>query len=151
MTFFVFAEVMDKRYSQSLGEKMTDVVAAIQSAIEIVGRLRTLSKKVEEAEFKMLLADLSSDLAEAKLEVANLKFELADMKQHLQAAESKLQQRESLRPILMDGAYSFDGDTGHYCTACFDTKDKKVRLTRLPPDFCDLGKWQCPACQAILN
>ncbi|MFZ2634337.1 MAG: hypothetical protein WA081_18495 [Desulfosalsimonadaceae bacterium] len=130
---------------------MTDIVAAIQSAIEIVGRLRALSRKVEDAEFKMLLADLSGDLADAKLEMANLKFELAEAKQRLQAAESKLQQRETLKPMLTDGAYSFDGDAGHYCTACFDTKGQKVRLTSLPPDFRDFGKWECPACKAILN
>ncbi len=50
-----------------------DVVATLQNAIEIAGKLRTLSKKVEDADFKMLLADLSNELADAKLAVANLK------------------------------------------------------------------------------
>ena len=56
---------------------MLEAVQALQSSIEIVGRLRSLSKKIEDAEFKMLLADLSSGLGDAKLEVANLKVELA--------------------------------------------------------------------------
>ncbi len=130
---------------------MTDIASAIQSAIEIVGRLRALSRKIEDAEFKMLLADLSGDLADAKLEVANLKFELAEAKQQLLDSESKAKLREAEVPSIVDGAYSFKGGQGPYCTACFDTKSQKVRLTTLPPTFQDFGKWQCPACQAILG
>lgn len=60
-----------------------DVFAAIQSAIEIAGKLRDLSKKVEDADFKMLLVDLSDKLADAKLEVATLKADLAEAKMSL--------------------------------------------------------------------
>lgn len=62
---------------------MPDVVAAIQSAIEIAGRLRSLSKKIEDAEFKMLLAELSESLADTKLEVADLKMQLASAKEEI--------------------------------------------------------------------
>ena len=57
-----------------------DIVAAIQNSIEIVGKLRALAKKVQDADFKMLVADLSNELADAKLEVATLKAELAEAK-----------------------------------------------------------------------
>ena len=36
---------------------MVDAVQAIQSAIEMASRLRTLSKKLQDAEFQMLLVD----------------------------------------------------------------------------------------------
>jgi len=57
-----------------------DLVATIQNSIEIASKLRALSKKVEDADFKMLVADLSNELADAKLEVANLKGALAEAK-----------------------------------------------------------------------
>lgn len=130
---------------------MTDVVSVIQSAIEIVGRLRALSKKIEDAEFKMLLADLSGELADAKLEVANLKIELAKLKEQHQEQASALARRDNEKPILCEGAYQFEGDTGFFCTACYDTRQQKVRVTALPRSFKRLGKWQCPSCQAVLN
>jgi hypothetical protein len=130
---------------------MVDVVATIQNAVEIVGKLRSLSKKVEEAEFKMLLADLSNELADAKLEVANLKSELANLKEQNNELATLLSKRENERPILCEGAYQFEGDTGLFCTACYDTKKQKVRVTALPSVFSDMGSWQCPSCQAILS
>jgi len=54
-----------------------DVIAALQNSIEIAGKLRALAKKVEDADLKMLVADLLNELADAKLEVATLKEELA--------------------------------------------------------------------------
>jgi len=74
---------------------MVDVVQAIQSAIEIVGRLRNLSKKIDEAEFRMLLADLSGDLADAKVEVAALKVEIARLTEQNQELAARLAQRAS--------------------------------------------------------
>lgn len=129
---------------------MADVVAAIQSAIDIVAKLRALSKKVEDAEFKMLLADLSGDLADAKLEVANLKIGLAQAREENQKQAMLLAQRTLAAPTVSDGAYKFDGEEGLFCTACFDTKQQKVRVTPLTGSFRTFGKWTCPSCKATL-
>lgn len=130
---------------------MTDVVTAIQTAIEIVGKLRTLSKKVEDVEFKMLLADLSGELADAKLEVANLKMELAKAKEQLQQKLELLERKETEKPTLCEGAYQFPDDPGFFCTSCYDTKKQRVRVTALSGPFSNFGKWQCPSCKAVLG
>ncbi len=57
-----------------------DALLALQTSIDIVGKLRSLSKKVQDAEFRMLVADLSNALADAKLDLAALKEELAESK-----------------------------------------------------------------------
>lgn len=130
---------------------MSDVVMAIQSAIEIVSKLRALSKKIEDAEFKMLLADLSGELADAKLEVADLKMELAKTKEQLQEESERLNRKETEKPTLCEGAYQFHDDSGFFCTACYDTKKQKVRVTALTGPFAGLGTWQCPSCNAVLS
>ena len=96
-----------------------DILAALQNSIEIAGKLRALSKKVEDADFKMLVADLYSQLADAKLDAANLKTELADArtlalkelqgqldqsKQENEALRSRLQTTEDEVGILNDQA-----------------------------------------------
>ena len=126
---------------------MSEVLGAIQSAIDIVGKLRDLSKKIENAEIKMLLADLSNDLADAKLEVANLKVELAKYKEELHEKTSLLENGELEKHIVCEGAYQFKDDPGFFCTACYDTKRLRVRVTALQPPFSTFGKWECRACQ----
>ncbi|MBQ0961964.1 hypothetical protein KAK06_23705 [Ideonella sp. 4Y11] len=127
-----------------------DVLATIQNAIEIAGKLRNLSKKIEDAEFRMLVADLSGDLADAKLEVADLKLRLAQSLEESRQLNERLEQRDASKPTLSDGAYKFEGEDGLFCTACFDTLAKKVRVTPLTGAFKTFGKWRCPSCKATL-
>lgn len=82
-----------------------DVIAALQNSIEIAGKLRALAKKAEDADFRMLVADLSNELADAKLEVAGLKEELAGARtslfKDLQAELKNLkEENESIRAQL---------------------------------------------------
>ena len=54
-----------------------DILATLNHSISLVSRLREISKNLSEAEFKNLLADLSSELADAKIHIAELKTQLA--------------------------------------------------------------------------
>jgi hypothetical protein len=128
-----------------------DVIASVQNAIEIVGKLRALSKKIEDAEFKMLLADLSSDLADTKIEIAELKTQLAKQLEENIQLRKLLEQRVAAKPTISDGAYRFEDEEGLFCTACYDTKGLKVRVAPLSPSFRAFGKWKCPACGAKLG
>ncbi|WP_018233694.1 hypothetical protein [Thioalkalivibrio thiocyanodenitrificans] len=128
---------------------MVDVVASVQNALDILGKLRTLAKKIENAEFSMLLADLSSELADAKLEVSELKTKLASANEEKHKLAALLASRASGKPTLHEGVYQFEGEEGLFCTACFDTQEKKVRVTALTGPFKTFGKWECPSCKAV--
>ena len=125
---------------------MVDVVQVLQASIEIVGKLRTLNKKASEADFKMLLADLTSALGDAKLEAANLKIEVAELKNENEQLAKSLQQRSESEPELDEGAYVFGDDNRHYCTACYDLSGRKVLVKELTGHWTTFGKWECPAC-----
>lgn len=127
---------------------MSEVLSAIQAAIDIVSKLRSLSKKVENAEIKMLLADLSNELADAKLEMANLKNLLAQETEKSTKLSALLSAENTPKPKVKEGVYEFENEEGLFCTACFDAKDKKVRLQNMPRDFLFAGKWTCPVCKA---
>lgn len=127
-----------------------DVIAGIQTALEITGKLRELSKKVQDADFSMLLADLSMQLADTKLEVANLKTELAKEKDEKEALAKRLSNKGDTKPTLVDGGYKFEGDDALYCTGCFDSEQKKIRLGASPGAFAGtFGKWRCPICKTF--
>jgi hypothetical protein len=124
-----------------------EVIESIQAAISVVSKLRELSKKLENAEIKMLIADLSNDLADAKLHAANVKSEMADLKAELTDIKQQALLRSSAKPRFDDGGYHFEGEDGHFCTGCYDSKGQKIRLSRMARDFEVFGKWECPVCK----
>ena len=126
-----------------------DIIAGIQNALAIVGRLRELGKTIEDAEFKKMLADLSNELADAKLEAANLKIELARLTDENQSLFDRLNTKETLKPEFVDGGYRFPGHDGLYCTGCFDSKGEKIRLGEAPNNFRSFGHWRCPVCKTF--
>lgn len=130
---------------------MIEAIQAIQTSIEIVGKLRELAKKVGDADFKMLLADLFSELGDAKLETANLKSELASLRQENSDLKQRLEQRDNSKAIYADSVYRFEGEDGHFCTSCYDTGQRKIRVSPLTGPFKAIGKWQCPACKATFG
>ena len=128
-----------------------DIVNSLQNAISIAGKLRDLSKKIEDADFRMYWADLSNELAEAKLEAANLKIELAKLTTRCYELEQKTLQVSSDRPTLSDGVYKFENDAGQYCTACFNLHSKKVQVTSVDMKISAFGKWRCPSCKSMFK
>jgi phosphoribosylaminoimidazole-succinocarboxamide synthase len=56
-----------------------DIISSVSTSVELLKRLREISKNIEEAEFKNLLADLSCELADIKLEVAGLKEKIVTL------------------------------------------------------------------------
>ena len=73
----------------------------------------------------MLLADLSNDLADAKIEAANLKIALAAYQEENDSLKKSLNHKLTQFPTLSEGAYKFNNEEGLFCTACFDTAQKK--------------------------
>ena len=132
-----------------IGEIHMDIIAGIQNALAIVGKLRELGKTVEDAEFKMMLADLSNELADEKLEAANLKMEIARLSTENQSLTDRLNTKETVRPVFADGGYRFPGDDGLYCTGCFDSRGEKIRLGQSPIAFQSHGHWRCPVCKTF--
>lgn len=126
-----------------------DVVTLIQQALEASTKLRELSKKVGDADFKMVLAELHSALADAKLESVEIKMRLAAAQEQLLDLQQQLQSKQHDKPqVTAEGTYNFEGETGDFCTGCWDVRHLKVRLSLMPADLHFGGKWRCPSCRA---
>jgi len=128
-----------------------DIVASLASAIDITKKLRELGKKVSEADFKMMLADLTDALGDAKLEAANLKMQLAEARESIQTLKDESAKRAEEIPELHDHAYVFGDRSRHYCTGCFDARGQKILLTELTGEWKNFGKWQCPVCDKTMG
>lgn len=124
---------------------MLDVLAGIDNAITVVRRLREISKNISQVEFKNLLADLSNPLADAKLNIAELKGQLAAQAAEIQLLKN-VPSESGQKPTVKWGCYQFEGDSHLYCTACYDTKGKKILTTRI-----DSRHRGCPVCKATFG
>jgi len=123
-----------------------DIITTIGTSITLAKRLREISKNIEDAEFKNVLADLSSELADLKLEAATLKEQIAVLQEE-NALLKKTTQPPDEKPVGRKwGCYQFQGDDGLYCPACWDSKRKKSSTTRVDARF-----RLCSVCQAPLG
>ena len=108
---------------------MLEAISAIDNALSLVRRLREVGKKIEEAELRNVLADLSIELSEAKTVIATLQLEMLQLRQKNSELEERLSdQRE--KPSVKWGCYVFDDDPNLYCPACYDTRGRKHLTTR---------------------
>ncbi len=123
-----------------------DIFSTVENSISLVQRLREISKNIEEAEFKNLVADLSSELADIKLEAANLKEKVATLEEENRLLKQKAPESEKQPVGTKWGCYQFENDDGLYCTACWDSKRQKSRTNRSG------SKWRhCPVCGATIG
>ena len=124
-----------------------DIVSSVSNSIELVKRLYEISKNINEAEFKNLLADLSSELADVKLEVADLKEKLAILQEENRVLKLITPEKEEQPIGTKWGCYEFkDDDDGLYCTGCWDSKRKKIRTNRATSKY-----RTCPVCKATIG
>lgn len=126
-----------------------DIIALLQQAMDASNKLRDLAKKVGDADFKMIVADLHSALGDAKLESGELKIKLAAAQEQIVILQAQVKQKTVGQPTYTnEGVYSFKGETGRFCTSCWDVGERRVRLANVPSDFHFAGKWTCPKCKA---
>jgi len=128
-----------------------EIISTIGNSISLFSRLKDISKNINEAEFKNLLADISNSLADAKLEAVNIKEELVKEKARNQLLELEIKKLKSSENsmLLVGDIYVKDGE-GQYCTTCWDSNEKAIRIQEEIPDFQIITghKYICPICSS---
>lgn len=129
---------------------VTTVLSSLKIATEIAQFLKASEDTFAKAEYKLKLAEMMDALAEAKMAIANLKDVI--ILQNSKIREIENSHNEAISGLIFrDGAYYAEDGDGPFCTACFDSEQKKVRLTGMPNGFLDIAKYRCPRCKAMLR
>ncbi|GAA0851167.1 hypothetical protein GCM10009113_34310 [Marinobacter szutsaonensis] len=111
-----------------------DIISPLNNSLALLSRLREISKHINEAEIKNVLADLSLELADAKLAAADLKEQVVALREEVSVL--KAQQKPTEKPEVERGCYYFDGDIERlYCAACYDSKGLKSLTARGPGNY----------------
>jgi hypothetical protein len=108
---------------------MADLISSVSTAISLASRLREISKNIEDAEFKNIVADLSLELADAKLTIADLISENISLKENLKTLTSS---------------------AGETCPKC-NNRTFQIISTKPHPVMGDIGAkervYQCSGCE----
>ncbi len=123
------------------GISMSDPLVIINAAVSTVTKLASLAGTIKNAELKLLVADLTLEIAQTKTTMAAL----IDENRELRSTITK-HSTPKINVVLKDGLYYTDNNDGPFCTACFDGKEKLVRVTELHGHFKLMGKYKCPIC-----
>ncbi|WP_323001804.1 hypothetical protein [Denitromonas sp.] len=124
---------------------VSTVLSSIKAATDIAKIVRESGLTLEQAEYKLKLAELVEKLADAKLELASIQ-DVID--------ERDRQIKELKEAAIVKGKLSFDppyywlvGENGlrdgPFCQQCYDSSAKLIRLTGFGN-----GYWECKTCNS---
>lgn len=123
-----------------------DAIVTIKGLLDIAKQLKGFAK---DAEGKMLVANLTSDLAELKIAFAELQEENHELRTKLKERDDlsslreHMERRDDVYFLTMDGR-----DPGPYCPKCLDVDGKLVPVSKFSAAFAPIGKYNCPNCKA---
>jgi hypothetical protein len=140
---------------------MADAFRAFAAAKNAIDGLRLLAQYGDEikdaqkygefmrivAETNLQLAETQNKLAEQMRQNSDLRDEVTQLKKEIEALKD-----EDSKPVFRDGLYYLNGQEP-YCTGCYDSQRKLIRVTKLPPNVEILGfyRYQCPICKATYS
>ena len=128
---------------------MLETVQTLGAALTGIKTLAEIASTVKNAEIRQELntkiADLQGTLIAARQEMLDL----------LEKYEQVLRENKRLKDLAVPkekpagmklGCYTFDGEEGLFCTACYDSKGQKSQTTRLNARY-----RSCPVCKAVIG
>jgi hypothetical protein len=125
------------------------VVSDISSVIGLATKAVELADQLKNLDLKAIIVDLKGKLIDLKEEIIQLREENVRLTERVKQAPMALAAPKE-KPMLKDGLY-YNGDDGPFCTACYDTSEKLVRVTNATHDErVVMGiRCKCPVCKAM--
>lgn len=122
------------------------VISDITSTIGLASKAMELADSMKNLELKAIIVELKGKLIDLKEEIVGLREENARLTEEMK--------RTSAPPevTLKDGHY-YEGDDGPFCTACYDSGRKMIRLTDCTRnEQMVMGfRRKCPVCRTMYS
>ena len=121
-------------------------LASVQSAIDIVRGISSVSGAIEKAELRLRLAEVMSALADAKIALADGGTQIAELQRRVE----RRVELAALRKLFLNGVYVILDENnkaidGPFCSRCLDIDDLLVRPAHDRSG--ERGMGYCPQCK----
>jgi ribosomal protein L37AE/L43A len=123
-------------------------LSSIKTATEIAKLIKSGEKSLEQAEYKLKVAELVGALADAKIEIAGIQDIILEKDKKISSLEERFNLRESMvweKPYYWKK--STDQKDGPFCQQCFDNEQKAIRLQGED----GAGVWTCNTCKVTVT
>jgi hypothetical protein len=127
---------------------LTTALTSLKSATTILKGVIAADASLKNAELKMQIAELATALVDARTAILEAQEEMHGLR--AQIAELRHAEEISEALTLRENVYwqpKASGEDGPFCTRCFDSEKKLIRVHMQPPEFQDFGKRRCPECK----
>jgi hypothetical protein len=122
---------------------ISTVLSSIKAAADIAKLVRESGLTLEQAEYKLKLAELVEKLADAKLQIASIQDVIDERDRKIRELEEAAATRGKLS---FQAPYYWlieeNGRAGPYCRQCYDSTSRLIRLTGFGN-----GYWECKTCK----
>lgn len=119
---------------------LTTALNGLKTVTEIPG---AISNDKVRNELKAKMADLMDTVLSVRQQMLDLQQKYIEALDENRRLKEAVAPRE--KPKFVHGCYQFEGDDGLYCTACYDSKGKKIRASNV------LNHMICNVCKAHLS
>ncbi|MGK4305124.1 hypothetical protein ACSMFS_21340 [Shewanella xiamenensis] len=123
-------------------------LTSIKTATDVAKLIKDGAKQLDQAEFRLKLADLLGNLADAKIEIVNITELLAAKDAEIRSLQAQLELKDNL--IWEEPFYwkITDGQRdGPFCQQCFDASNKLIRCIN---KGYQKGVWHCHTCKSVV-
>lgn len=128
--------------------EISAALASIKFAREMAGFYRGVEKTIDQAEFKLKIADIVDALTDAREKIADVQGLVIEKDERIRGLEEalkfqgELQYEEPVYWQYKDGA-KIDGP---FCPKCWDDERKTIRTQKTSSI-----RWGCPKCKIGFN
>jgi hypothetical protein len=136
---------------------MSEILQAISAGKAAIDGVKSLAQYADEVkdvskrgEFMRIIGELSLELAETQIRLSGHIRENDELKEQIVTLQKKVEILENPDSTLtcIDGLYYTTEGDGPFCTGCYDSKRKKIRLSEMTRAMQALGKYECPICKS---
>ena len=124
-----------------------NILTALSTAATGIKTLTEIPGNISNDKVRHELKTKIVELIDALLTARNQMLDL--QQKYLEVLEENRQLKQVVAPrekfTLRYGCYQFEGDDGLYCTACYDSKRKKIRASLV------MRHYICNVCRAALS
>lgn len=124
-------------------------LASLKAGTDIIRGINAANASVDNAQLKLQIAGLADTLLDARMALLAAQEEIVALRSRVSELESSHTDRAAL--VKRDNVYYFGsagGEEGPFCPRCFEVKQARMPVTKLPVQFSDLAKFRCPECRA---
>ena len=125
---------------------ISTVLSSIKAATDIAKIVRESGLTLEQAEYKLKLAELVEKLADAKLQIASIQDIIDERDRKIKELEAAaiIRGKVSFEPPYYWLTDENGRRDGPYCQQCYDSGAKFIRLTGSGN-----GIWGCKTCKSV--